>query len=107
MWEWFKSLFRKAKPPAPVVEPEVRIVLVTPNQTFRRGMWAMMGDQIGIIADFKGADVDFHHVDRDTGLTIKEEQISSLRVRQAKYSEIPTCRNGLSVEAAERLGYGP
>lgn len=80
--------------------------LAPPNTTFRRGMWGVMDGKIGVIHDFRGADIMFHHVDRETGFTIKEEQISALRVRQAKFDEIPPCRWNLSREDAVRLGYG-
>ena len=124
MWAWIKSLFGFYDKPIeeltmlpPPVEPTPKeMVFEAPVQTvkkltvstgtFRRGQWVMLGDVVGIIAEFKGADIMFHHVDRETGDTIKEEQMSVLRIRPAKISEIPTCRMGISREVAKERGYG-
>lgn len=116
MWEWIKAFFRDpvyVEAPLLLPEPAPKQLimggeapkLTPPNTTFRRGMWGVLDGQVGVIHEFKGQDIMFHHVDRETGFTTKEEQISSLRVRQAKFEEIPPCRWGLTRDDAVRLGY--
>ena len=119
MWEWFKSLFSSPKEHVEELtmlpQPKEMVFevldkgptkLPTSFGSFKRGQWAVLGSSVGILDSFVGADVMFHHVDRETGLTTKVEQISSLNVRPAKISEIPPCRMSIPIEVAKERGYG-
>lgn len=118
MWEWIKAFFKDPVypeeltmlPPPKEMVFEVQdkgpMKLPTASGSFKRGQWAMLGSSVGILDSFVGGDVMFHHVDRETGLTTKVEQISALNVRQAHISEIPPCRMSISREVAKERGYG-
>ena len=118
MWNKIKEWFSPPQTVEPSVEQSVEpqtfefVSTPSPKQVntpvgpFKRGQWVMFGDKIGIVAEFRGADIMFHHVDRETGFTTKEEQLSVLAVRTAYISEIPPCRMSVSREVAKERGYG-
>ena len=115
MWNRIKTWF---SPPPEVVAYAPQTFVFEPDTTesskyksvptgpFKRGQWVMYGDKVGIVAEFRGADIMFHHVDHDSGITTKEEQLSIFAVRTARISEIPPCRMSIPVEVAKERGYG-
>lgn len=69
----------------------------------RRGMWAVDGGDVGIIADImEDGSAEFHVVDGD-GITVGVRQATA-KVRQAKFKEIPEARRP-DVKIAARFGY--
>ena len=72
---------------------------------WRQGMWVMHEDRIAIIHRLNDPCV-IHFVDPATGETIREATASLGSLRQARYNEIPACRNSFTVERALELGYG-
>lgn len=114
MWNKIKEWFNPHQPVEVPIEPQTYEFVSTPAPKqidtlvgpFKRGQWVMYGDKVGIVAEFRGADIMFHHVDRDTGVTTKEEQLSVLSVRKARISEIPQCRMSIPHDVARERGYG-
>lgn len=114
MWNKIKEWFSSSQPVEQSVEPQTYEFVSTPSLKqvdtpvgpFKRGQWVMYGDKVGIVAEFRGADIMFHHVDRDSGVTTKEEQLSVLAVRTARISEIPPCRMSIPRDVAKERGYG-
>lgn len=109
MWKSIKDFFT----PAPTVEPQEFVFPVVapapnpkPDSLWKRGMWIVQDNKVGILADFKNQDVVFHEVNTSTGETEKEYQVSINAIRQAKYYEVPACRMHVSRDKAKELGYG-
>jgi hypothetical protein len=69
---------------------------------WRNNMWVMSPDGIGII--FKLEEPVTVHLVNSDGVTIKEQQYQSSRLRIAKFEEIPACRR-CSYDRAVQLGY--
>lgn len=115
MWNKIKEWFN---PTPTIVDREPQEFVFSPSETtlpkykdvvtgpFKRGQWVVYGNHVGIVAEFRGADILFHYVDPDTGLTVKEEQLSVLAVRTARISEIPACRMSIPHDVARERGYG-
>ena len=74
-----------------------------PKSVWRNNMWVMTPDGVGIIFDLKEP-VVIHLVSTMNGETIRTGYYQSEVVRQAKFDEIPACRQ-CSRERATELGY--
>lgn len=105
MWQKFLSWFRRK---------EIRVKsyeFQAPSTqrkygNWRVGMWVVLDNEIGIIAQFFDSSVNFHKVNSKTGETVSEQIVPFEALRQARWEEIPECRRGFTREAAAELGYG-
>lgn len=109
MWskikQWFSKPTKVAEEPA---EPEVFVMepMVVPPRGWRRGMWVMHGNDIGIIVSLDSI-CEVHYVNDTSGETVRADNVPLGALRRAKFSEIPECRKiGITPEKAEELGYG-
>ena len=79
-------------------------VAVPVNKLWRQGMWVIYNEQPHIL--FKlGEPALIHSVDRVTGETTGQIQVSLDALRQAHWDEIPEVRRKISKEKAKELGY--
>lgn len=64
----------------------------TEGTRFRKGMWVVVGNKVGIYTQHDGqkAFVDFVG---DDGLTYSSGKFFLAEIRQARISEVPACRN--------------
>lgn len=99
----FKSLWSKADTSK---ELQISREPVVFPKNWRIGMWVTTLDgQTGILTKF-GALCVIHLVDAKTGETVEEITREVQQLRQAKISEIPSCRKGISYDKLKALGYG-
>jgi hypothetical protein len=98
----FFGLFSDKKE-AVAVTKTTQVVTDKPKSIWRNNMWVMTPDGVGIM--FAIAEPALVHlVSGDTGETVASKLYSTASLRQAKYAEIPACRQ-CSPEKAARLGY--
>lgn len=71
---------------------------------FRRNMWVMTDEGIGIIYALSEV-CEIHLVDKDDGTTRMSVYKNINDLRQAKYLEIPEIRRGSSKEWFNKKGY--
>lgn len=73
-------------------------------QQFRRGMWVVVRNHIGIIWDFlPTGELQVHLVD-SMGVTVEIQTAQADEIRQARLPEIPKPRRP-NVEIAAKFGY--
>jgi len=78
---------------------------VSVAKSWKAGMWVMHQDKIAVIANVNSL-TEIHYTDKITGENIGVANVPVDSLRQARYSEIPVNRRGISAEAALELGYG-
>lgn len=112
MWNPFKKnvIIPDVVPEPPtsfVIEPSKPQVKTFTSNTvqWRTGMWVMEGNRVGILHKMDGVGNELHYVDPETGETTLAAYVSLDQLRQAKFSEIPSCRCGVTLETARGLGY--
>jgi L-rhamnose isomerase len=76
---------------------------VTKTQ-WRRNMWVMTPDGVGVLQEMRPDKYVSHLVDKD-GLTLSSAEHYPQDVRQAKWMEIPAFRRQVSDDVAKHLGY--
>lgn len=79
------------------------LTTVVKNQ-WRNHMWVMSPTGVGVLFKYSFPNSLVHLVDAK-GETIKEIEVATLELKQAKWEEIPETRRGISQEAAAKLGY--
>lgn len=105
MWAKIKGWFGFK----PVIEPTPVLIEFKPEvpiRGWRKGMWVMHGDTIGILAAI-GDPCEVHYVNEHTGETTQVVYAPLNSFRRARFPEIPISRRGISEEQAKELGYGP
>jgi len=76
------------------------------KKSWKTGMWVQTQQNKTGILVFIGSPCIVHLVDRATGNTIEEIAVPIEELRQSIWTEIPECRQGITKEEAEALGYG-
>jgi len=100
MWDKLKKLFSKEQP----VEVQVDIPFLI-TRDWRKGMWVVCNGLPAILVTIADP-CEIHYVDKKTGETTNISFVPITALRQAKFTDIPECRLGISEEKAKELGYG-